>query len=789
MEEGLRKGPVKLLVKDLKTGTIQAKDFEVMIGRLAMEEEWEPQGPTPFPGMHTLRSWDLKLLNRYKPFYAPFCDMCCLCTYGKCDLTAGKRGACGIDIKTQQGRIVLLACCIGAATHTAHARHLLEHLLRKYGEDYPINLGGEIECEMPHTRLVCGIKPKTIGDLSYILNYCEEQIAHCLAATHTGQEGNPLDFESKALHVSMIDHVAMEVADVEQIVTFGFPKGDPNAPLTEIGAGCVDVTKPLVLCIGHNVAPGTEIIDYMRKNNLGLPGQTMEVAGLCCTAHDITRYCEEAKIIGPMSHELRFIRSGIADCIVVDEQCIRTDVVEEAWLTKTPVIAANERACYGLPDLTEEPVEVIVNKLVNREIKGAVIFDPEKVGAVATLTALRMQPLRKKYKTIPDLNQIKEAASKCIFCGKCRRNCPWNLPTDEAVNAAAHGNIEPLARLYDYCVGCGRCEEACPQHIPVHSLIVAAADRKFKTERFKIRVGRGPVLDTEIREVGSPIVLGEIPGVIAYVGCANWPSPMQDVGRMAYEFARRGYIVTATGCSAMAIAFYKDEDGRSPYEVFPGEFNRGGLLNIGSCVANAHITGAAIKIANIFARRRLRGNYEEIADYVLHRVGACGVAWGAMSQKAASIATGCNRLGIPVIVGPQGSKYRRLYLGRIEDKESFSVWDARTGQKVFIGPAPEHLVYVAETVEECMVWTAKLCIRPNDTTKGRMIKLTHYVELYKHFYGRLPKDLPMLVRTEADIPITYKDEILEFLKAEGWEPHPQPSIDPTLLERLIRVKV
>ncbi|RLI03461.1 acetyl-CoA decarbonylase/synthase complex subunit alpha, partial [Candidatus Bathyarchaeota archaeon] len=267
------------------------------------------------------------------------------------------------------------------------------------------------------------------------------------------------------------------------------------------------------------------------------------------------------------------------------------------------------------------------------------------------------------------------------------------------------------------------------------------------------------------------------------------PSPLQDVGRMAYEFARRGYIVTATGCSAMAIAYYRDEEGRSPYEVFPGGFERGGLLNVGSCVSNPHISDACIKIAHIYARRKLRGNYEEIADYVLNRVGACGIAWGAMSQKAASIATGFNRLGVPVIIGPQGLKYRRLYLGRIEDKESFSVWDARTGQKVFIGPAPEHLVYVAETVEECMVWTAKLCIRPNDTTKGRMIKLTHYVELYKRFYGRLPKDLPMLVRTEADIPITYKDEVLEFLKAEGWEPHPQPSIDPTLLERLIRVKV
>ena len=54
-----------------------------------------------------LRNWDMRLLKTYKPFYAPMCDMCCFCTYGKCDLTGDKRGACGIDISTQQARVVL----------------------------------------------------------------------------------------------------------------------------------------------------------------------------------------------------------------------------------------------------------------------------------------------------------------------------------------------------------------------------------------------------------------------------------------------------------------------------------------------------------------------------------------------------------------------------------------------------------------------------------------------------------------------------------------------------------
>jgi len=278
--------------------------------------------------------------------------------------------------------------------------------------------------------------------------------------------------------------------------------------------------------------------------------------------------------------------------------------------------------------------------------------------------------------------------------------------------------------------------------------------------------------------------LGEIPGIIAFVGCANYPKGGREVAEMAIEFAKRRYIVVASGCAAMSIGMYKDEDGKSPYEVFPGDFDAGCILNVGSCVSNPHIAGAAIKIASIFARRNLRANYEEIADYVLNRVGAVGVAWGAMSQKAASIASGFWRLGVPVVVGPHGSKYRRMLLGRADHKDDWYVYDARTGEKVYVGPAPEHLFYAAETKEEAMVMIAKLCMRPNDTTKGRAIKLTHYIDLHKRLYGTMPDDIHLFVRNLADLPITMKDEIANILKEKGWKETVIP--DPTLLPRLIR---
>jgi len=773
---------VELRIKELQTKTATIKDLQLSVGKLITETWTEPMGPTPFPSITTLREWDHKLLQRYKPFYMPYCDVCCLCTFGKCDLTAGKRGACGINMAAQQSRIVLLACLIGASTHTSHARHMLEHLIEKYGHDFPIDIGGiNIETEAPITRLVCGIKPKTLADLEEVLDYCENQITSLMSATHTGQEGNNIDFESKVLQTGMVDHLGMEVADIAQVTALGFPKADPEAPLVDLGYGTIDSQKPMILCIGHNVVPATGIVDYLKTN--GLYGE-VEVAGLCCTAHDMTRYNTKAKIIGPISWQLRFIRSGLPDVVVLDEQCVRTDSLLEAQKIKAPVVVTSEKNCMGLPNRTNDPVDAIVNDLVEGKTPGVLILDPEKVGEVVARTAVKVAPSRQKFKSIPNAENIIIGAKTCKKCNDCRRACPQDLHIMEAVADASTGNLDTLASLYDICIGCGRCESACQMELPLHSYIVKAGEKKLKEEKFKIRSGRGAIQDVEIRNVGSPIVLGEIPGVVAVVGCSNYPHGGKEVVDICQEFANRRFIVVTSGCAAMTAAMYKNEEGKTMYEAYSGSFEAGGIVNVGSCVSNAHIAGAAIKIANIFAKRNLRANYEEIADYIYNRVGAVGLAWGAYSQKAAAIAAGFWRLGIPVIVGPHGSKYRRMLLGRKDREEDWYVYDARTGDRVYVGPTPEHLFYAAESKEEAMVMIAKLCMRPNDTTRGRAIKLTHYIDLHKRLYGTLPDDINLFVRNELDIPITMKDEIHKILEEKKWKENRIP--DPTLLPRMIR---
>jgi acetyl-CoA decarbonylase/synthase complex subunit alpha len=768
-----------LTVDKEKLPGFNLEGVSISIGGVTVDNLDEPEGPTPFPGVLDLREWDMRLLHRYKPYYAPVCDGCCFCTYGRCDLSKGMKGACGIDDIAQQARIVLIACCMGASAHGAHAEHLVHELIEKNGADHPINQGPGVEVEAPFTRLVCGYKPETLGDFLPVIEYAQSQIVQCLAACHTGQEGSFLDFESKALHVGMIDLLLMEIGDIAQVSGYKqFPKADPEAALADVGLGVIDKTKPMILVIGHNVIPGAEVYDYMEAHGIE---DDVEVAGICCTAHDLTRRSRKAKIVGSHGAQLKFVRSGVPDVVIVDEQCIRTDLLEHTSLIGAAFIATTPKLGKGLVDRTSDTVDAIVEDMVSYKTKGVLIRNPKMVGEIAVKAAQRLYPIRQKKKV--EIESLDYYQERCTLCRSCRRVCPVDLPVDESMKVVVDDPAK-MGSVWESCIGCGRCLNVCPQDIPVLDVINFVGRERAANQKGKVRIGRGAISDVEIRNVGSPIVMGEIPGIIAIVGCPNYPNGKDELALMAKEFVERNYIVVMSGCGAMDIAYVKNEEGLNLYEEFSGDFDAGCILNVGSCVANSHIADAAIKVANIFARRPLKGNYEEIADYILNRLGAVGVAWGAYSQKAASIATGVNRLGVPVVVGPHGWKYRRLYMGDPEDDEAWEVYNARDGSKAYVGPTPAHLLYVAETIEEAIVMTAQMCMRPNDTTKGRAGKIAHYVNLSKKYLGVMPQDLHRFIRSERDIPITMRDEVMETAKEKGWKERSIP--DPTLVPRLIR---
>jgi len=816
---------------DKMEGSFAVEDMQnvqINIGEIVSEEEeWDqPMGPFPYPGVATLRDWDYKIMNRYRVFYCPICDRCTLCTYGPCDLTGNKRGACGLNQAAQQGRIVLLAVLMGCTAHAAHGRHLYHWCLDKFG-DLPFNMGDEILVDAPLTRTIAGIKPKTLKDFGPVLNYIEEQVSQLLACTHTGQEGYYMDFESKALHAGMLDSLGKEVSDMIQIIAYDMPRGDEDAPLVECGMGTLDKNKAILITYGHNLAGSAEAMFYTEDNDLW--GQ-VDIGGVCCTAIDNTRIGEglgyppeindkyrmvgaKGKVAGAIGWWRKMVRADTMDCVMVDEQCVMTDALQDCQPRKIPLIATNDKIMLGLPDRTNDPVDEIVDDLINFRMPGVAVLDPVKAGEVGVRTAIGVKPKRAEFREkeafLTD-DEFKTYAESCTYCHSCQYVCPPHIKIGDVIQEASKGNLEPLSSTYEICVACRRCEQACPQDIPILEMYAYANKEYIQNQKFKMRAGRGPVKDTEIRRVGAPLVLGTIPGIIAIIGCGHYPNGTKECYDIAREFVDRGFIVTTTGCMAMDMSLYANSEGQTIWEEFPGGFDGRNICNIGSCVSNAHIHGAGIKVATIFAGRNERANYDDIADYILSKVGACGVAWGAMSQKAASIATGFNRLGVPAVIQSHGVMYRRAFLGRVDKKEDWEIIDARDGSRIYCEPAPEHMLYVAESLEECLLMMAKLCFRPSDNNTGRMIKLTHYCDICMKYFGKMPDDWPLYVRHASELPLKWKEDMLKELESKyGWEidwkrkaitvPEPgsdkpgpirkmDTSFDPTNIERKIRTK-
>ncbi|MFQ5801050.1 MAG: acetyl-CoA decarbonylase/synthase complex subunit alpha, partial [Candidatus Hydrothermarchaeales archaeon] len=116
--------------------------------------------------------------------------------------------------------------------------------------------------------------------------------------------------------------------------------------------------------------------------------------------------------------------------------------------------------------------------------------------------------------------------------------------------------------------------------------------------------------------------------------------------------------------------------------------------------------------------------------------------------------------------------------------ETFKGYDARTGKEVILDPAPDELITIAENKEEALVKIARNVMRPNDGAKGRVIKISHYIDIHKKYFGTMPDDLHLYIRNEKDIPITMKDEIIGILKEKDWKEKEIP--DPTMVERLVR---
>lgn len=295
--------------------------------------------------------------------------------------------------------------------------------------------------------------------------------------------------------------------------------------------------------------------------------------------------------------------------------------------------------------------------------------------------------------------------------------------------------------------------------------------RTPNSNKGSIRIGRGPVRDSEIRGIAPSIIMGEIPGIVGLFGCPE--EDPSDIYKIAQELLKRGYIVATGGCSSIDLA-----KGGNIFRDHRDSFDACNLINLGSCVSASHLLGACVKIARVVSYRAIEGNYREIADYILNRVGVVLVLWGGFTQKAFATTLGAVRLGIPVLFGQRGRRYGLHLVGRGER----SLFDARLGDSIKTPLNPSQLLYSVKDMKEGLALSARFCMRHSDTTEGRKTKLKNYIELYRDAAGEIPQDIQSLIRTEYDIP----EDMLDIVKPllQDWKPGWIP--DPTLLSERVR---
>ncbi|MEK6599311.1 MAG: acetyl-CoA decarbonylase/synthase complex subunit alpha, partial [Deltaproteobacteria bacterium] len=357
---------------------------------------------SPFPDIFSFRKWDFKLLERYKPFFMKSDKACHLCGLGPCKPSHDNLGKCGINETGFKARAILLDAVIGASGHTSHAARLLEDLIERFGKECFVSAGLPTNIPTPITTLITGRKPENIGEMRDIIAYIEGQLTHLLSSISFGTEASPEDFVSKMLHAGMLDNLAMEIADIAQISAMNMPKGESNSKLINIGLETIDTSKPVILVIGHNSFVAHEIMRLIEGRGLK---DKIEVCGLCCAASDGARHSHDFKIIGNQSAQLDVIKSGIADVVILDTQCIRADVVREANKIGSLVIATTQEAALGLEDLTDAPVDKLKGHILKNG--AGIILDKKMAAEIALNIGVRKKSINKQIvPSVPGLLRI-----------------------------------------------------------------------------------------------------------------------------------------------------------------------------------------------------------------------------------------------------------------------------------------------------------------------------------------------------------------------------------------------
>jgi acetyl-CoA decarbonylase/synthase complex subunit alpha len=710
----------------------------------------------PFTRAEDLAEWDRILLKRYRPLYTQ---------------SDPKNGSSAVQASRETALALgNLEEHVSAATKAvASAREVLTEALKVFGSEKAIELGQSIVYPTCNIAALTGFEPKNLAQLDQALSYAEAQLIEQASVVSQGG-GDPLDLESRALHLGSLQFLATEVEELVKICCFeSLSTGDlpvkemafyPEAR-TPVGLGTVDQSRPVLAFFGDDCLPILYTVGRLEEEDLA-PG--IEITGLGNAGHELVRLYPAGKVLTSTGKAIKGIRSGIPDLIVASRSCYPLDVIGQAKKAGIPVLATGSAVSVSAPDLSEEPVEKIVGRL--KEAESLVVRSVEKA---ADAVAAFFKDFPGKMGKVPDPAVIEQGAKKCTGCDACFHVCPNSLLISTALKNAGGAS---LADLYDRCLFCGECEAVCAEEIPVMDCLLAAAADKVAADKFRMRPGRGPLSHLEFRDLTFGLVLGgNGPGMVSLLGCGHYPGGDDELADMAKELLDRNCVVMTAGCAAGDVARKLDEEtGKAFPENYPSMATLKGLVNCGGCSADTHIMASMYKFAQLGGGISGKANFDQVADYSLNRAPFAVIIWGPASDKMMAKASGFARIGAPVVIGPSGFKFKRMLVGNKYTRDDWTMYDGIDGSVREVDPSPPHLIFPVETKEEAVAMALKLCFTTCALREPRLSTIDNYTEIHQKYFHSLPDDWTYYLRSPLELHVMKRMRLLKILRDEhGWE--------------------
>ena len=154
----------------------------------------------------------------------------------------------------------------------------------------------------------------------------------------------------------------------------------------------------------------------------------------------------------------------------------------------------------------------------------------------------------------------------------------------------------------------------------------------------------GHLDDSFVRELGVPLVTGDIPGVAVIIGGADDPA---ETAALVKSYQGQGILVTLTGkcCQQLADLGYKT--GKNVRVCPLGEEMQSVI----------HVVSVAVRAALIFGNIQ-PGDFKALAKYTMDRVRAFVNAYKPLSDEIVSYGAGAICLGFPVVSNETENMFR-----------------------------------------------------------------------------------------------------------------------------------